>query len=298
MSKPIDPAATRGEAQDHRAGVPPGLLLNAPLARAIITRFIADGVRRPGFESVVLGLSGGIDSSLTSALAAEALGPARVLAVALPYRTSSAESLALAEDAARAGGLRFEIVPITAMAEPYLATIPAGDRVRRGNVLARLRMVVLYDLSARERGLVLGTSNKTELLLGYSTQHGDSACALMPIGDLYKTQVRALARHMGVAGEILARPPSADLWQGQTDEAELGFSYEDVDRLLARMVDDRIGPARILEEGFDPALVRRVREMIRRSQYKRRLPPIAKISARTVGIDFRYPRDWDGWGGD
>jgi len=277
---------------------PASLRLNAPLARKMITRFLADGVRRPGFESVVLGLSGGVDSSLTAALAAEALGPDRVLAVALPYRTSSVESLALAERAARAGGLRFEIVPITAMADPFLATIPAADRIRHGNVLARLRMVVLYDLSARERALVLGTSNKTELLLGYSTQHGDSACALMPIGDLYKTQVRALARHMGVAEEILARAPSADLWQGQTDEGELGFSYADVDRLLARMIDDRLGPARLFEEGFDPALVRRVRERIRRSQYKRRLPPIAKVSARTVGIDFRYPRDWDGWGCD
>jgi NAD+ synthase len=267
-------------------------------ARLIIERFIRDGVRRHGFRKVVLGLSGGLDSSLTAALAAAALGPENVRGVALPYTLSDPASLAGAEQVARELGLALETVPIAAMADPYLAELPDDARLRRGNVLARLRMVVLYDLSARDGSLVLGTSNKTELLLGYTTQFGDSACALMPIGDLYKTQARQLARHVGVPTEILQRPPSADLWQGQTDEAEMGFTYEAVDRLLHRMVDERIGPDRLLEEGFDPALVRRVRGMVRRSHYKRRMPPVAKLSHRTIGIDFRYPRDWDRWDGD
>ncbi len=284
-------AATAGRA----AGA---LGLNAPLARRMIHRFLRDGIRRHGFESVVLGLSGGLDSALTTFLSAEALGAGQVRAVALPYRLSDPASLAGAQQVADHLGLDLEIIPISPLADPYLERVPETDRRRRGNVLARLRMVVLYDLSARDRSLVLGTSNKTELLLGYTTLWGDSACALMPIGDLYKTQVRALARHVGVPESILERPPTADLWAGQTDEGEMGFTYDAVDRLLARMVDDRVGPERLLEEGFDPALVRRVRTLIRRSQFKRRLPPVAKLSARTVGMDFRYPRDWDRWGSD
>ena len=272
------------------------LHIDAGLARRMIVPFLADSLHRHGFSRAVLGMSGGLDSSLTAYLAVEALGPDNVLGVALPYATSSPRSGRYARRVARATGIRLETVPITPMAAPYLESIDATARVRHGNVLARLRMIVLYDLSAREQGLVIGTSNKTELLLGYSTQFGDSACAVMPIGDLYKTQVRQLARHMGVPDEILAAPASADLWEGQTDEDELGFTYEAVDRLLARMVDDRIDRIRLLEEGFDPALVSRVREMIRRTEYKRHLPPVAKLSARTVGIDFRYPRDWDAWG--
>jgi NAD+ synthase len=272
--------------------------LNAPLARRMLLRFLQDGVRRHGFQRVVLGLSGGLDSALTAMLAAEALGADQVRVVALPYHLSDPASLAGARQVAECAGLDLEIIPISAMAEPCLQQVPADDRRRRGNVLARLRMVVLYDLSARDGALVLGTSNKTELLLGYTTLWGDSACALQPIGDLYKTQVRALARHVGVPAAILERPPTADLWAGQTDEGEMGFTYEAVDRLLARMVDDRVGPDRLLEEGFDPALVRRVRTLIRRSQFKRCLPPVAKLSARTVGLDFRYPRDWDRWGSD
>jgi NAD+ synthase len=264
----------------------------------MIVRFLRDETRRHGFHRVVIGLSGGLDSSLTAMLAAEALGPAGVRCVALPYRESHPESLAGAEEVARRSGMPLETVSITGMADPYLATLPEKDRIRRGNVLARLRMVVLYDLSARDGALVIGTSNKTELLLGYTTLWGDSACALLPIGDLYKTQVRELARHVGVPEAILARPPSADLWADQTDEGELGFTYEAVDRLLVRMVDDRIEPDRLVEEGFDPALIRQVRRTIRLSQFKRRLPPVAKLSHRTVGIDFRYPRDWDGWDGD
>jgi NAD+ synthase len=277
-------------------GTGPGL--NAELARRIIVRFLADGIRRHGFEKGVVGLSGGLDSALTAYLAAEALGSGNVRGVAMPYRESDPASLECAEAVARATGIELETVSITPRAEPYLATLPEEERVRRGNVLARQRMVVLYDLSARDHALVVGTSNKTEILLGYTTLYGDSACALAPIGDLYKTQVRELARHMGVPARILSRPPSADLWEGQTDEAEIGFTYEEMDRLLARMVDDRIDADRLVEEGFAPEMIRRVRKMIRTSQFKRRMPPVAKLSNRTVGLDFRYPRDWDSWDGD
>ena len=274
------------------------LRINTLLTQRILVRFLADGLHRHGFRKAVIGLSGGLDSSLTAILAAEALGPRNVIGITLPFADSSPESVDGATRAAKSLSIRLETIPITPMAAPYLSTIPAGDRVRRGNVLARLRMVVLYDFSARERALVIGTANKSELLLGYTTQFGDSACALLPLGDLYKTQVRQLACHLGLPAEIIARPPSADLWPGQTDEEELGFTYEALDRLLVRMVDDRLDADHLLEEGFDPALMRAVREMIRRSQYKRRMPPVAKLSARTVGIDFRYPRDWDAWGRD
>jgi len=274
------------------------LSLGCEQAQRIIIRFLQDGLHRHGFQRAVIGLSGGLDSSVVVFLAAAALGPENVLAVAMPAGTSDPASLAGALSVARATGVKLETIPISPMADPYLNGLPRDDRVRAGNVLARLRMMVLFDLSARQQALVVGTSNKTELLLGYTTQFGDSACALMPMGDLYKTQVRQLAGHMGVPKEIIQRPPSADLWAGQTDEEEMGFTYEAVDRLLFRMVDERTGPEGLLLQGFDPALIRRVREMVRRSQYKRRTPPIAKVSHRTIGMDFRYPRDWDSWAGD
>jgi NAD+ synthase len=268
------------------------------LAVRIIVRFIRQEAERAGFSRLVVGLSGGLDSAVALKLSAQALGAANTLAVALPYRDSAPESLDLAEQVARETGVRLETIPITPMADPYLARLPAADRVRRGNVLARLRMVVLYDLSARDRALVCGTSNKTELLLGYTTVHGDSACALQPIGDLYKTQVRVVGEYLGVPAAILERAPSADLWEGQTDEGDLGFTYAEADRLLARLVDGRLSVARLIEEGFDPALVRRLRQRIRKSQFKRSLPAVAKLSERSVGIDFRYPRNWDGWPGE
>jgi NAD+ synthase len=177
------------------------------------------------------------------------------------------------------------------MAMPLLAAIPASDRVRRGNVLARLRMIVLYDQSAAFEGLVLGTGNKTEILLGYTTLFGDAACALNPLGDLYKTQVRQLAAAVGVPARILAKPPSADLWPGQTDEGELGVTYAEVDRLLYLLVDERQSAETCIEAGFKQAMVRKIIERIRRNQYKRLPPIIAKLSQRTIGYDFLYLRD-------
>jgi NAD+ synthase len=158
--------------------------------------------------------------------------------------------------------------------------------------MARARMIVLYDQSEVFRGLVVGTSNKTEILLGYSTLYGDSACAINPLGDLYKTQLRQLAKDLGVPQSILAKPPSADLWVGQTDEGELGFTYAEVDQLLYLMVDQRYSNEDCIEAGFTPAFVNEVAQKIRRFHFKRLMPPIAKLSNRTIGYDFLYLRDW------
>jgi NAD+ synthase len=267
------------------------LEIDTGLARRILTGFLRQETKRAGFARGVVGVSGGLDSALTCFLAAEALGPKNVLAVRLPHAGSSPDSLDDAAEIIRLTGVREHTVSITEMAAPLLATIPAAERIRRGNVLARLRMIVLYDQSAAFEGLVLGTGNKTEILLGYTTLYGDSACALNPLGDLYKTQVRQLAAAVGVPARILAKPPSADLWPGQTDEGELGVTYAEVDRLLYLFVDDRQSAAACVEAGFKPAMVRKVIERIRRNQYKRMPPVIAKLSQRTVGYDFLYLRD-------
>jgi NAD+ synthase len=200
--------------------------------------------------------------------------------------------MADADAVIEATGVQRQTISIAEAADPLLALVPPDDRVRKGNILARLRMVVAYDQSAAFRALVIGTGNKTEILLGYTTLFGDSASALNPIGDLYKTQVRQLARHMGVPESILAKPPSADLWPGQTDEGELGFTYADVDRLLYLLVDERVAPEACVEAGFERPFVEAVLERMRRNQYKRMQPLIAKLSNRTVGYDFLYFRDW------
>jgi len=270
----------------------PSLEIHPDLVRRILVDFLRTEITRAGFSRAVVGLSGGVDSALACFLAAEALGPENVLAVRMPYQTSAPDSLEHAALVIGQTGVRELTVPITPMAESFLGAIPADQAVRRGNVLARLRMIVLYDRSAEFGGLVVGTGNKTEILLGYTTLYGDSACALNPLGDLYKTQIRQLARAIGVPEVIVAKPPSADLWAGQTDEGELGFTYERVDQLLLLLVDGRHSPESCVEAGFDRAFVQAVLERIRRNQFKRLQPPIAKLSNRTVGYDFLYLRDW------
>jgi NAD+ synthase len=178
------------------------------------------------------------------------------------------------------------------MTDAYLKQYEVQEKVRRGNVMARMRMIVLYDLSARERALVIGTSNKTELMVGYGTQHGDMACAINPLGDLFKSQVWQLAEAIGVPASIVGKKPTADLWEGQTDEGELGFTYAELDALLYAMIDERRSDAELSKAEFKPAFVKRVREMVRKNQFKRRPPVIAKVSYRTINVDFRYPRDW------
>lgn len=268
------------------------LSINTSLARKILTGFIHSEITRTGFTRAVIGLSGGLDSALSCFLAAEALGPQNVLAIRMPYKASSPESLSDAQKVIDATGVQSMTVEITAMVDPLFERFPDMDNMRKGNIMARERMIVLYDQSAAFRGLVVGTGNKTEILLGYSTLYGDSANALNPIGDLYKTQVRQLSRAVGVPESILEKAPSADLWAGQTDEGELGFTYAEVDELLNLLVDQRYTAQECVEAGFAEAFVRAVVERIRRNHFKRILPPIAKLSNRTIGYDFLYLRDW------
>jgi NAD+ synthase len=237
-------------------------------------------------------LSGGIDSALSCFLAAEALGPQQVLAIRMPYKTSAPESLAHAQRVIDQTGVRSETFDITPMVEPLRATIPEADGRRRGNVMARARMIVLYDRSAAWRALVVGTSNKTEILLGYGTLFGDMASAANPLGDLYKTQVRQLAEALHVPQSIRGKAPSADLFAGQTDEGDLGLTYAEVDRLLYLLVDERYRPEDAVAAGFSEAMVERVRKLVRDNHFKRLPPIIAKVSGRTIGHDFRYLRDW------
>jgi len=268
------------------------LSINPDLARKILTGFINSEITRVGFTRGVINLSGGLDSSLSCALAAEALGPENVLALRLPYRTSSPESLEHAQLVIEQFKVRSETIDITEMVDPIIQRDPQMSNVRKGNIMARARMILLYDQTEAFNGLAVGTSNKTEILLGYSTLWGDSAAAMNPIGDLYKTQARQLARDLGIPTIIIDKPPSADLWVGQTDEDELGFTYEDVDKLLYLLVDQRYSPQECVEAGFADQFVDKVVKRIRRTQFKRMLPPIAKLSNRTVGYDFLYLRDW------
>jgi NAD+ synthase len=210
----------------------------------------------------------------------------------MPYRSSSAQSTEDAEKVVARLGARAETIDITPMVDAFEEVAGRVDRLRLGNVMARARMTLLFDRSAHHEALVLGTSNKTELLLGYGTLHGDLASALNPLGDLYKTQVRSIAAELGVPESIRVKPPSADLWPDQSDEGELGFRYDEVDRLLALLIDERVSRETAIDKGFAPELVERVTRLIVRSQFKRRLPVIAKVSPRSVGWDFRYPRDW------
>lgn len=268
------------------------LSINTDLARSILVGFIRSEITRAGFSKAVISLSGGIDSALSCYLAAEALGAENILAVRLPYKTSALDSLEHAQAVIEALGVQSITIPITEIVQPLLDRFPEASPIRRGNIMARARMIVVYDQSEAFDGLVVGTGNKTEILLGYTTLYGDSACALNPLGDLYKTQVRQLARAVGVPADIIQKPPSADLWVGQTDEGELGFTYEEVDKLLYLLVDQRYMPEDCVQAGFSADFVQKVVERVRRNHFKRVLPPIAKLSNRTVGYDFLYLRDW------
>lgn len=268
------------------------LTINTALTRSILTGFIHNEITRVGYSRAVVALSGGIDSALSCWLASEALGAQNVLAVRMPYKTSSPDSLEHAQKVIDLLGVQSITIPITEIVDPYFERFPNLSRVRRGNIMARARMIVVYDQSEAFQGLVIGTGNKTEILLGYTTLYGDSACAINPLGDLYKTQVRQLSRDLGIPQEIIQKPPSADLWEDQTDEGELGFTYEEVDKLLYLLVDQRYSLEDCVEAGFSESFVRTVIERMRRNHFKRVLPPIAKLSNRTVGYDFLYLRDW------
>ncbi|BDU49905.1 NAD+ synthase [Haliovirga abyssi] len=267
--------------------------INLEFTEKILVGFIKEEVKKSGFNKVVLGLSGGIDSSLVAYLAAKALGKENVLGVMMPYKTSSKGSLDHAELVAIGSGIRTEVVEITDMLDAYFKKFPDMTDLRKGNKMARERMTILYDFSAKENALVLGTSNKTELLLGYGTQHGDMASAINPIGDLYKTQVWDLSRYMGVPKEVIEKKPSADLWEGQSDEQDLGFTYAEADKLLYLLIDERYTIEELKNIGYSESFVKEIYRKIKMSQYKRKLPLIAKVSKRTIDKDFRYPRDWE-----
>ncbi len=276
----------------ERAYKPVDLSINPDLARQILTGFIRSELHRAGFTKAVIGVSGGLDSALSCFLTAEAMGAENVMAVRMPYKTSSQESLDHAQLVIEQTGVQSATIAITEMADPLIDRYPEIDNTRKGNIMARMRMIVLYDLSASIHGLVVGTGNKTEILLGYSTLFGDSACAINPIGDLYKTQVRQLSRDLGVPEVIVSKAPTADLFVGQTDEGDLGYTYAEVDQLLYLLVDQRYSIQDCVEYGFEKSFVENVVERIRRNQFKRIMPPIAKLTNRTVGYDFLYLRDW------
>ncbi len=272
----------------------PRLAINTDLARTILVKFLRDAVHKVGFERAVIALSGGLDSALVTYLIAEAIGPQNVLAIRMPYMTSSPDSLADAQAVVDALGVRCDTVDITPMVDPLLARFPEASALRRGNIMARMRMVVLYDQSAAFGGLVIGTSNKTETLLGYSTVYGDNAAGVQPIADLYKAQVRQLAAALNLPPSILSKPPSADLWAGQTDEGELGFTYDLADQVLYLLVDERYTVDEAAAEGFERDFVARIWRQVRLNHYKRTMPNVAKLSTRSVGHDFLYLRDWSG----
>jgi NAD+ synthase len=272
------------------------LLLNPEQATKVLEIFLREEIRRTGLQKAVIGLSGGVDSALSTYLTARAIGAENVHVVLMPYKTSNPASLEDAMAVVNDLKLSHEVFEITSMVDAFIAQRESSGlamtNLQKGNVMARMRMIALYDRSQSLPGLVIGTSNKTEGLLGYTTIFGDNASAINPLGDLYKSQVWQLAEYLKVPHQIVSKAPSADLWVGQTDEAELGFTFRDVDHLLFYMVDVRESDADLAQRGFDPEFVAKVRRKIRSVQYKRRPPLIAKISNRTINVDFRYPRDW------
>jgi NAD+ synthase len=280
--------------------LPDELAIDTDVARRVIAGFIRGQLEQAGFERLVLGLSGGIDSALVAYLVAEAIGADKLLCVLMPYRTSSPASRADAETIVANLGCPSELVEITAMVDGYFGADGAAGAggagaleaspMRRGNFMARVRMSVLYDRSVTFGGLVVGTGNKTESLIGYTTIFGDNACAFNPIGDLYKSQVRQLAAAIGVPHPVIAKAPSADLWPDQTDEAEGSFSYPLLDRILYWRIDRRRANDELVAMGFDRSLVERVERLVATSEFKRQVPPIAKLGPRTAGVDYLYPR--------
>ncbi len=243
-----------------------------------LVEFLRKQINDKGFKRAVVGLSGGLDSSVVAYLTTLALGKKNVWVVILPYKNTSSQSFKHVQLVLNNLGVNSVKIDITPMIDEYFKSFPEADNIRRGNKMARERMSILYDLSALYKGLVIGTSNKSELLLGYGTIHGDIACAINPLGDLYKTQVRQLAKGLGIPECIINKPPTAELWEGQEDEKELGFSYIEVDKLFYLMIDKKLSDKELIDSGFKEDFIRIVSAKVKSSQYKRRLPIIAKIS--------------------
>ena len=242
-----------------------------------LVEFLRENFKKAGFSKAVLGLSGGIDSALVAYLLRDALGKENVLAIMMPYKSSNPDSLNHAKLVIEDLKINSKTIEITDMIDAYFKNEKEASSLRMGNKMARERMSILFDYSSKENALVVGTSNKTEIYLGYSTQFGDSACALNPIGDLYKTNIWDLSRYLKIPNELIEKKPSADLWEGQTDEQEMGLTYKEADQVLYRMLEENKTVKEILAEGFSKDLVDNILKRMNRSEYKRRMPLIAKI---------------------
>ncbi|MCS1351422.1 NAD+ synthase [Mechercharimyces sp. CAU 1602] len=268
----------------------PFLRLDANQTVSHLSNKLKQAIKAAGFDKAIVGLSGGIDSALTLYLSVHALGKDNVVAVKMPYKHSSPSSLEDAQKAIDALGVESLTVDITPQIDAYFKRFPDATALRKGNKMARERMSILYDLSAQHDALVIGTGNKSEMFLGYGTQFGDLACAINPVADLYKTQVRQLSAHLGIPESIITKAPSADLWQDQTDEGELGYTYLEADVLLHYMVDRRFTRAELIQQGFAPEFIDSVIRRIQQNHFKRHLPVTFPISERSMTIDYEYLR--------
>ena len=259
----------------------------------LLVYFIKDTIYRNNFKKGIVGVSGGIDSAVILALTQRALGSKHTFALLMPYKLSSQDSLTDGKKICEQLDVAYEVIDISPSVDAYFESFPTDNKVLLGNKCARERMSVLYDFSARKKALVVGTSNKSEMLIGYSTLYGDSAAAFLPMGDLYKTQVFQLARHLNIPETIINKKPSADLWANQTDEGEIGITYRELDEILFLLIDCRLQEEEVEKAGYSGEKIQKIKQMIVNSHYKRTMPPVCKMHARTIGMDFRYLRDWN-----
>ncbi|ALQ36295.1 NAD+ synthase [Fusobacterium hwasookii] len=251
--------------------------LNLKEVHSELVEFLRESFKKAGFSKAVLGLSGGIDSALVAYLLRDALGKENVLAIMMPYKSSNPDSLNHAKLVVEDLGINSKTIEITDIIDAYFKNEKEATSLRMGNKMARERMSILFDYSSKENALVVGTSNKTEIYLGYSTQFGDAACALNPVGDLYKTNIWDLSRYLKIPNELIEKKPSADLWEGQTDEQEMGLTYKEADQVMYRLLEENKTVEEVLAEGFNKDLVDNIVRRMNRSEYKRRMPLIAKI---------------------